>query len=310
MNIFHSFDGTRIAYHDEGQGPPVILLHGFGKDGLATYGPFDHMRPVLKRTLAMFQELMGVTPPMPDPPAEGKPGLIARLRQAGARVIVPDLRGFGASDRPHERAAYTQSAMARDVLALIGHLRLDALDVLGFSMGAVAAAQLLALGAPPVRSAILAGVGQYILEGAPMDPPPGMILPDDLPGPYTLRQHAEFLASTLERNEIIPGNPSTANVILVRAMGADPKALASAVRGTVAAQVPSEPLTRVQVPVLLLNGSGDGANQAIWRLLQVLPRSRSATCDGDHQSAPWYPSFQQAVVDFFQEQWRARGIRL
>jgi hypothetical protein len=27
-----SFDGTRIAYSDEGKGPAVILLHGFGTD--------------------------------------------------------------------------------------------------------------------------------------------------------------------------------------------------------------------------------------------------------------------------------------
>jgi len=34
MNTFTSFDGIRIAYHDEGAGPAVILLHGFGVDGL------------------------------------------------------------------------------------------------------------------------------------------------------------------------------------------------------------------------------------------------------------------------------------
>src|SRR5262249_28199618 len=32
MNAFTSFDGTRIAYHDEGTGPAVVLLHGFGTD--------------------------------------------------------------------------------------------------------------------------------------------------------------------------------------------------------------------------------------------------------------------------------------
>jgi pimeloyl-ACP methyl ester carboxylesterase len=30
VNTFTSFDGVRIAYHDEGEGPAVILLHGFG----------------------------------------------------------------------------------------------------------------------------------------------------------------------------------------------------------------------------------------------------------------------------------------
>ena len=82
------------------------------------------------------------------PPAEGRPGLAARLREAGASVIVPDLRGFGASDKPQDTRAYADSAMARDVIALVRHLGLKAVDVLGFSMGSVIAAKLLALGAP------------------------------------------------------------------------------------------------------------------------------------------------------------------
>jgi pimeloyl-ACP methyl ester carboxylesterase len=49
--------------------------------------------------------------------------------------------------------------MARDVAALIHHLRLDAVDVIGFSMGAGTAARLLLLHPPQVMSAILAGFG-------------------------------------------------------------------------------------------------------------------------------------------------------
>ncbi len=56
--------------------------------------------------------------------------------------------------------------MARDVAALIDHLDLDAVDVLGFSMGAVTAAKLLTLGPNQVKSAILAGVGD---EGEGLD---------------------------------------------------------------------------------------------------------------------------------------------
>ena len=51
----------------------------------------------------------------------------------------------------------------------------------------------------------------------------------------------------------------------------------------------------------------DLANQAVARLLEVIPNARCATCDGDHHTAPWYLSFQQAVVDFFAAQWPARG---
>src|SRR5919199_6561406 len=126
MKSFPSFDRARIAYHDEGTGPVVILLHGFGLDGLGNFGHFDRSRPILERTVSLFREEMGFAPPMPDPPLEGKAGLSARLLSAGARVIVPDMRGFGASDKPHTTSAYADSAMTRDVAALINHLGLDA----------------------------------------------------------------------------------------------------------------------------------------------------------------------------------------
>jgi hypothetical protein len=74
-----------------------------------------------------------------------------------------------------------------------------------------------------------------------------------------------------------------------------------------AEQVPVEPLRKAKVPVLVLNGKADLANQAFARLLEVIPNARSASCDGDHHTSPWYPSFQEAVVNFFAAQWPARG---
>jgi DNA-binding transcriptional MerR regulator/pimeloyl-ACP methyl ester carboxylesterase len=308
MNSFASFDGTRIAYSDEGEGPAVILLHGFGMSGLDNFGPFDRLLPKLERTRASLGELMGAVPPLPALPVEGRPGLAVRLREAGARVIVPDQRGFGASDKPRDRAAYADSAMARDVIALVCHLGLEAVDMLGYSMGSVTVARLLALGAPQVRSAVLAGVAQYILEGEVMDLPANFPVPDNLPRPFTMRAHAEAVANSLEclGDDEKPKSP---HAILLKSTGGDPKVLAAAVRGAVAEEVPIEPLRQVKVPVLVLNGKADVANQAIARLLEVIPNARSAACDGDHHTTPWYPSFQQAVLNFFAEQWLAHGAK-
>ena len=58
-------------------------------------------------------------------------------------------------------------------------------------MGSVTAAKLLALGFHQVKSAILAGVGDYILEGAAMELPKNWPIPDHLPKPLTMRAHAE-----------------------------------------------------------------------------------------------------------------------
>jgi pimeloyl-ACP methyl ester carboxylesterase len=302
-----SFDGTRIAYHDEGEGPVVVLLHGFAVDGLGQFGHIDRLRPAFEAARTWFREAMGVEPPLADPPAEGRPGLIARLRAAGARVLAPDLRGFGASDKPHDPAAYARSALARDVLALADHLSLDAVDVLGFSMGAVTAAKLLALGDPRVKSAVLAGVGQYILDGEVMDLPENFPM-GDTPQPLSLQAHMETQATALEYDDTTPGSPASPYLRLVRAMGNDPKALAAVLRGDSAEQVLPEGLRQFRLPVLVLNGRQDVANKTVGRLLEVLPNARFVACDGDHHSTPWYPSFQQEAVDFLTEQWRTRGV--
>jgi pimeloyl-ACP methyl ester carboxylesterase len=307
MHSFTSFDGTRIAYHDEGDGPAVILLHGFGTDGLTQYGDFSRLRAYLEKLFASFREHFSASPPLPDPPPEGKPGLIARLRQAGARVIVPDQRGFGASDHPCDAAVYANSAMARDVIALMKHLNLEAADVLGFSMGSQTVAKLLSLDFAGVRSAILAGVADFILEGEVLHLPENFPLPGDPPRQITMRAHAEGLATALERDAITPGDPRSFPVIAARASISGPKVQAAVVRGASTEMVPPEALAKVRVPVLILNGTEDVANQVVRRLLEVIPHAKAASCAGDHGNTPHQPSFQQAVVDFFAAQWPSRA---
>lgn len=199
MNTFTSFDGIRIAYHDEGEGPAVILLHGFGVDGLGQFGDFERIRPILEKRQEMFREVFVGSPPLPNPPVEGRPGLLRALRAVGARTIVPDMRGFGASDKPTEKAAYADSALARDVMALIDHLRLDAVDVIGFSMGAGTTARLLMLRPPQVKSAIIAGVGDYALEDGVMEFPKSWPVPDSVPRPITSTSRTTSLPCTSDR---------------------------------------------------------------------------------------------------------------
>ena len=307
MNTFTSFDGIRIAYHDEGEGPAVILLHGFGVDGLGQFGDFERILPILEKRQEMFREVFGAAPPLPNPPLEGRPGVVRALLAAGARTILPDMRGFGASDKPREKTAYADSAMARDVIALIDHLRLDAVDVIGFSMGSGTAARLLMLRPPQVKSAILAGVGDYAIEETVLEFPKNWPVPDSVPRPITARVWSEEGARILEQGEIVPGHLASANLIAARVTGADPKVMAAVIRGAVMTSWPTEALQKVDIPVLILNGKADAANQKIAGLLKAIPTARSAECEGDHNSTPYQPTFQQAVVQFFEGQWRLRG---
>lgn len=307
MKTFRSFDGAEIAYRDEGDGPAVILLHGYGVDGLGQFGSFDYVLPTLVRVRELFLEAFGKAPPLPDPPSEGRAGLLPPLLAAGARVLLPDLRGFGASAKPTDPRGYSDSAMARDVIALVQHLRLDEVDAVGFSMGAGVAGRLLALEPPQVRSAILAGIGDYAIEGSVLEFPESWPIPKDLDRPLTHKSWAEEGARVLEGGEIVPGHLASAHVIAARAAGADPKVLAAVIRGAVAEQLTAQGLRRINAPVLVLNGAADVANQKTERLLREIPTARLGRCEGDHYSTPYQPSFHGAVIEFLRGQWRARG---
>ena len=306
LSTFHSFDGTTSAFHDEGSGPAVVLLHGYGLDGLANFGHFDRSWPQFEKTLALWRTELGPAPPMPDPPLDGRRGLIPRLLAAGARTIAVDLRGFGASGKPRERAEYANAAMARDVEALIAHLGLESVDVLGYSMGALTAARPLALLVPQVKSAVLVGIGQYILEGEMLEFPETFRVPDYLAKPLTSQAWVEHGANVLERGVIDRANLASAHIIMARATGADPIVLAAVIRGGIAEGVSVEALRKVNVPVLVLNGRADVANQKTERLLAAIPTARSGVCEGDHHTTPFQPTFHQAAIRFLEQQWHLR----
>jgi pimeloyl-ACP methyl ester carboxylesterase len=63
------------------------------------------------------------------------PGLTA----AGFRVVAPDLRGFGASDRPEDVAAYGLAHVLGDVVGVLDQLGVDRAHVVGHDWGAAVA---------------------------------------------------------------------------------------------------------------------------------------------------------------------------
>ena len=126
-------DGVEIAFLDEGEGDPVVLVHGF-----ASSAPINWLHP----------------------------GWIATLTKAGRRAIALDNRGHGESAKLYDPAAYHSTMMAEDVRALLDHLDLPRADVMGYSMGARITA-FLALAHPDrVRSAIFGGLGINLVDGA------------------------------------------------------------------------------------------------------------------------------------------------
>lgn len=131
MPRFHH-GSVEIAYLDQGEGAPVVLVHGF----------------------ASTKEVNWL-----------HPGWIATLAGAGRRVIALDNRGHGESSKLYDAADYHTTRMAGDVRALIDHLRLGRADVLGYSMGARITAFLAFAHPEHVRSIVLGGLGMHLIEG-------------------------------------------------------------------------------------------------------------------------------------------------
>ena len=84
---------------------------------------------------------------------------IPRLVEAGYYVIAPDLRGFGFSDKPTAVEDYSLRRYAGDVRAIVDHLGLDSVHVVGHDWGAALAWYVGIVDPGLLRSATVLSVG-------------------------------------------------------------------------------------------------------------------------------------------------------
>jgi pimeloyl-ACP methyl ester carboxylesterase len=115
--------GVTLAVQDEGEGTPVLLIHGF---------PDSHR---------LWRHQV--------------PALVA----AGKRVIAPDLRGFGDSGKPQEVAAYGVRHSVADMLAVLDALELERAQVVGADWGAAVAWSLAAFAPQRIDRLAVLSVG-------------------------------------------------------------------------------------------------------------------------------------------------------
>jgi pimeloyl-ACP methyl ester carboxylesterase len=115
--------GVGIEYEVTGDGRPVVLLHGFPDSGRL----WRHQVPA--------------------------------LAEAGFRVIVPDLRGYGRSDKPEDVAAYSMMFLAGDVLTVLAEEKVDRAHVVGHDWGAALAWGLASLAPDRVDHLAVLSVG-------------------------------------------------------------------------------------------------------------------------------------------------------
>jgi pimeloyl-ACP methyl ester carboxylesterase len=131
MPSFHH-GAVEIAYLDEGEGDPILLVHGF----------------------ASTKNVNWVYPTW-----------VSELKKSGRRVIAFDNRGHGESAKLYDPAAYEIAIMASDITALMDHLNIERADIMGYSLGSRMTAVVARSEPERLRSAIFGGIGIGLIEG-------------------------------------------------------------------------------------------------------------------------------------------------
>jgi pimeloyl-ACP methyl ester carboxylesterase len=123
---------VRIHWEESGQGPPVVLLHGFSETAQSIW-------------------VAG--------------GWVDALVGAGRHCVRFDLRGHGHSDAPRAVEDYSAARLVGDLEAVIGAARTGPVDLIGFSLGGeIALRYVLIHGRARVRRAALISLGRAFLR--------------------------------------------------------------------------------------------------------------------------------------------------
>lgn len=124
-------DGVPLAYERQGEGPPILMIHGFGSSRVQNW----------KST-----------------------GWFGGLTEAGFSIVAMDCRGHGDSGKPHDPQSYGHDRMADDAITVMDAAGLGDPFVLGYSMGGFIGLRLLAARPERVARLAVAGVGEHYLE--------------------------------------------------------------------------------------------------------------------------------------------------
>lgn len=236
-------DGVRLAWRETGQGRPLILLHGLFSDANTNWIKFGHA---------------------------------AKIAAQGIRVIMPDLRAHGLSDKPHDSGKYPRGVLARDCHELIAQLGLEDYDLGGFSLGARTIVQAIGEGERP-RKAMLGGMG---LEG----------LAD------WNRRQAFFHEAIAQFDVAKRGDRWWMAIQFMKTMKVDRVAAGLLLRTFEDAH--PQWLQAFTMPTLVVCGEQDQDNGSPTDLATSLPDAELKLVPGTHMSSVTEPSFGQAIADF------------
>jgi pimeloyl-ACP methyl ester carboxylesterase len=253
-----SFDsgGVQIRYVVRGAGPPVVLMHGF----------------------MVNTEVNWVGP-----------GILDSLANHYT-VVALDLRGHGASDKPHDPAAYG-TALMDDIVRLLDHLAIERAQIVGYSMGALIALNFVVTHPERVVAAVLGGFGW---RAPGLGPPEGVIQ----------------IRAQLERAAL--GEAMLADIIAAsEAIDLPPPVKATLNRNDLAAlkavyagnesllNIPETALRANRIPILLIVGELDWARPDAEHMVDITSNAELEVLPGaTHVTALTHPLLLDVIVPF------------
>jgi pimeloyl-ACP methyl ester carboxylesterase len=247
----------------QGQGEPVVLVHGYTRSIETNW-----INP------GVFQNLAN-----------------------DHRVIALDLRGHGKSDKPYDPAAYGE--MAGDVIRLMDHLQLQRAHLVGYSMGANVVGKLLTTHPDRFLTATLGGGTPVRALPADLDQR-AEATAKELASEVPFRT---LVVAMTPRDEPARSEEEIRRLSASTAAGNDLKALAAyQLGGRRPLLTSSESVAAVTVPILGIAGSLDGAAQSLQQLRTILPSMElvlihGATHAGD-RTAVARAEFVSAIRNF------------
>jgi pimeloyl-ACP methyl ester carboxylesterase len=245
-NFFDS-GGVRIRYVEQGQGAPVVLMHGY------------------TGTL----ERHWITP-----------GVFADLA-TDHRVIAFDSRGHGKSGKPHDAAAYGPE-MGQDVVRLLDHLNIPRAHVVGYSMGAIIAGHLLTTNPDRFMTAVLvAHHPVYRWTAADEQDVEASVRDLESDTPFKI-----LVVGLTPAGKPLPTDEELRKSFQPLVAANDLKALVAYHRGRRALVVTEKAVADVPVPTLAIIGSADPSVGAVRELGKIMPAAKVVVIDGAEHGGP------------------------
>ena len=243
MHRWTTSDGVGLVFPEVGDGRPVVLVHGLFSDANTNWIKF---------------------------------GAASALAAKGFRVIMPDLRAHGASDKPHDPAAYPDGILGSDLEELVTHLSLHEYDLGGFSLGARTVVQAVGEGLCP-RRAVLAGMGLQGLTG-------------------WLRRKDFFLDAIANFDASDRGDPHWLAIQFMKTMQVD--LVAARLLLPTFSDAKPDWLAAFTMPTLVLCGADDHDNGSAPELAGVLPDGAYVAVPGTHMSSVTSREFGERLAEW------------